>query len=168
MELTLRKFGNKLFVDKFQWNFVEKEFNRMAEDTKFWYEKLCREFYIEKPWTYGVGMYLQSTTSDGYHIGATLPYYSSGHVLFAYNLAFFAQYPDHCYGVTIPHEVAHGIADQIFPEETRKDCHGKEWQEVMQYLNLPPLPTVKVTKTREEIDLLEMYTQYLQSCATIL
>lgn len=47
------------------------------------------------------------------------------------------KFPYKTFLTTIPHEVAHAVAEILFPE-IEQIGHGKEWQEVMKYFKLIP------------------------------
>ena len=54
-----------------------------------------------------------------------------------YSLELFCEYPEHFRLDTIPHELAHQVAYDIWPASVKR-CHGAEWQSVMRRLGLEP------------------------------
>lgn len=64
----------------------------------------------------------------------------SGQNLIKINSVYLNESAEHCEGVintTVPHEIAHLITDNLFPNA--KQAHGPEWKSVMIKLGLPPV-----------------------------
>lgn len=55
-----------------------------------------------------------------------------------YSMAYCRLMPERIFRDTIPHEVAHAIICLIYPEKFGSLLHGKEWQELAQYLGAQP------------------------------
>jgi SprT protein len=54
-----------------------------------------------------------------------------------FSVDLLGEYPEHFRMDTVPHELAHQVAYDIWPASVRR-CHGAEWQSVMRRLGLEP------------------------------
>jgi SprT protein len=67
---------------------------------------------------------------------------SPGEHLIRYNPYIFAKYFDNNLGITVPHEVAHYITDQLYGLRNIRP-HGVEWKAVMRALGAEPSATAR-------------------------
>lgn len=78
-----------------------------------------------------------------------------------FNPWLFAKYPEDSWQNTIPHEVAHYLADCLYGLRNIRP-HGKEWQQVMQDLGAEPI--VRASYDLSGIPVRKM-RRYLYQCA---
>jgi len=61
-------------------------------------------------------------------------------------------FPGEIYFLTIPHEVCHALAEQIYNKEIRCVLHGTEWSDIMDYFGIPVESTVHTEQMRKIIE----------------
>jgi Uncharacterized protein conserved in bacteria len=105
------------------------------------YMNLCKDFGVRPLYNVEFGLYEGDVYNGRVNLvslGTTFTYVNYSGNLAAceifINLPHLLTMPDTAIDETLPHEVAHLFADQIY----KRHCnHEKEWQEVMNYLHLP-------------------------------
>lgn len=108
------------------------------------YYETCRDFGIISPYNLKVFFHKGSADNITNIILGRCRTLSGLKVAEIYIHAGFLKYlPDSAIHETIPHEVAHAIVDQIFPDI--EQGHGKEWAEMMEYFKLPANEFYKIT-----------------------
>lgn len=104
----------------------------IIQDCFFYFKEVCKEFGINRP-SKPLNVYFYELDEDSPMKAAGLAQKVSDmyHVGFCWKLFFLE--PELMTFQTIPHEIAHIIVYELFPE-VLDPGHGKEWQEVMKYM----------------------------------
>lgn len=139
---------------------------------KDWYAFLCREFYLEsvpcvvlffpeKKFT--VKPKVITTGDCGFGAVGELPDRVITTHWFRYSLEVCRLFPGQMFFDTIPHEVAHAIANQLFVNDVENVGHGKEWKEVMDFIGITSSDSVEIGETIA----LEKFSEPVQSSLSV-
>ena len=143
------------FPDESKFTSLEKDLvHNIRRETEKVYLKTCQEFYIA-PVPIPVYFYEGEIQGrDGEISLVSAGNARTGDVAgeffgeLYYSLPYALAFPKWTLDDTVPHEVAHIIANQIFGKQC---AHGKEWEEVMKYLNIPIMENFILKPEENEI-----------------
>lgn len=111
-------------------------FRQLEIFVKDLYHETCKDFGILNP--FKMDVFLCKELDDrpfGVTLGRCITWFDREIVEVFFHTGMLKILPNELYRVTVPHEVAHAIADQMFPEKSVG--HGNEWKEMMKYFKLP-------------------------------
>lgn len=131
--------------------------------TRDWYWFLCKEFGIQAH-KIDVGFFpkknIKHWGDSTFYIVGEFPQRTLTRHFIRYDLVATRFSPDIQYFDTIPHEVCHAIASQIYLNEINNVGHNKEWKEIMEYIGLKPLEAMSMPK--DKVESFKTYTEIIQ------
>lgn len=138
MEIKYEEWRNMKVITGFKGELTCQTVNRIKRVTEDLYYQVCREFYIPNPITPSVRLF-RSPLGDVSQLilAKCITNIEDNYLYLCFNAGLYVHDPAHLFNVTIPHEIAHALVDQIFPEKLGIVHHGQEWKEMMEYMGLP-------------------------------
>lgn len=121
-----------------EYGFYEEARDIIREENLKLYLKVCEEFGVKNPAELLVVIPRKYVDYFGCTSFWGKDMYNLDHIRIEYPLGLVRNDPAVLYGDIIPHEIAHAVIAQIYPELGEKVGHGKLWQELAEYIGAIP------------------------------